>query len=406
MNYKQLESIVSEGNPQICLFGAGDIGKSIGYYFISGCGIHIDFYADNAKEAGCEIMPGIFTIDLQNLYALKENVVVFITVDRRHHKSIEEQLISNGITKIIKFDIKFRNDILISVANAKDKNVMQRYNNVLDDYEWMKHRHTYYSDEKIDIEQPKTFNEKIQWLKLNYRNDTYTHLVDKYDVKDYVAKIIGEKYVIPTLGVWEHYDDIKFDELPNQFVLKCTHDSGSTKIIFDKSQINHNELREEMEHKLSLNYYWIGSREWPYKNVIPRIIAEPYLVDESGYELKDYKVFSFNGIPRLIQVDWGRFAEHKRNLYDTEWNYIDLQIKYPTDSTHHIEKPDVLDELLHISKILSKGMPFVRLDFYIIEKQIKFGEFTFFHGGGSEKITPEEWRRTMGEWIELPNKRI
>jgi hypothetical protein len=255
--------------------------------------------------------------------------------------------------------------------------------------------------EKLNLKEPKTFNEKIQWLKLHDRRQEYTQLVDKYEVKKIVAEKIGEQYIIPTLGVWNHFDEINFDALPNQFVLKCTHDSGSIVIVKDKAQLNKAEARKILEEGLGRNYYYSG-REWPYKNVKPRIIAEKYMIDESGIELKDYKVFNFDGVPKFIQVDFGRFTEHKRNLYTLDWEYIDAAIKFPNDREEIIEKPEKLEEMLFLSKKLSYGMPHVRTDFYSINDRIYFGELTFYHGSGFEKFTPDRFGEVVGSYLKLP----
>lgn len=254
----------------------------------------------------------------------------------------------------------------------------------------------------LDLENPKTFNEKLQWLKLHDHNPLYTTMVDKYAVKKYVAEKIGEQYIIPTLGVWEHFDDIDFDELPNQFVLKCTHDSGSIVVVPDKSKMDKVAAKKKLENGLRYNYYYWGY-EWPYKNVPPRIIAEKFMVDESGVELKDYKVFNFDGIPKAIQVDYDRFTNHKRNIYDAEWKYIDMSIEYPTDANHQIAKPKNLEKMLELAGKLSEGIPHARTDFYVINDAIYFGEITFYHGAGLEHFVPEKYDGVFGEWIKLPN---
>lgn len=254
----------------------------------------------------------------------------------------------------------------------------------------------------LDLENPRTFNEKIQWLKLYDHRPEYTTMVDKYAAKKWVADRIGEQYIIPTLGVWEHFDEIDFDGLPEQFVLKCTHDSGGVVLVADKSKLDKKAAKRKIEKHLKYNYYY-GGREWPYKNVPPRIIAEPYLTDESGTELKDYKIFNFDGQPKLIQVDYGRFAEHKRNLYSTDWQYIEASILYPTDPDHQIEKPKNLDKMLELAHKLSEGYPHVRTDFYNIDGKILFGELTLLHGSGFEKFTPPALGEQMGQWLKLPS---
>lgn len=255
----------------------------------------------------------------------------------------------------------------------------------------------------FNLSNPKTFNEKLQWLKLNDRNPRYTTLVDKYEVREYIKEKIGEEYLIPLLGVWNTFDEIDFDKLSNQFVLKCTHDSGGIKICTDKRKFDYKEAKKFFSERIKLNYYYSG-REWPYKNVKPRIIAEKYMVDESGIELKDYKIFCFNGEPKLIQVDFGRFTEHKRNIYDLNWNLLDLSIQYSNDKKHIIDKPFNLEDMIKLSRILSEGIPHIRVDWYSINGKVYFGELTLYHGNGLEEFNPEIWNLKLGEMINLPRK--
>lgn len=253
---------------------------------------------------------------------------------------------------------------------------------------------------KLDLKNPKTFNEKLQWLKLYDHNPLYTILVDKLRVKDWVAEKIGAQYVIPTLAVWETADDIDISQLPNQFVLKCNHDSGSVVICKDKTTFDLDAAKEKLGKTLKHNFYW-EAREWAYKYVKPCVLAEVYMNDESHDELLDYKVFTFSGKPRMIQVDFGRFTSHKRNLYDNSWNFINASIQYPNDANTMIEKPKVLDEILGLAQTLSEGLIHVRVDFYLINNKIYFGEMTFYHGGGYESFSHDELALYMGSHIVL-----
>lgn len=258
---------------------------------------------------------------------------------------------------------------------------------------------------KMDFNNPVTFNEKLQWLKVYNHNPKLTIYADKYAVREHIANTIGKEYLIPLIGVYDSFDEIDFSALPNQFVLKCTHDSGSVIICKGKSTFDAKMARKKLNRCLNRNIYY-PTREWCYKNIKPRIICEQYMVDESGLELKDYKIFNFNGEPQMIQVDYNRFVEHKRNLYTTDWEYIDAAIQYPADPNVMIVKPNKLDEMLECARILSKGIPHVRTDFYSIEDKIYFSEMTFYHGSGYEQFTPEEWDYTLGSWLELPDKKL
>lgn len=255
---------------------------------------------------------------------------------------------------------------------------------------------------KLNLDNPQTYNEKLQWLKLYDRRPEYTKMVDKAEAKKYVANIIGEGYIIPTLGVYNSFDDINFDNLPNQFVIKCTHDSGGVVVCKDKSTLDIKAARKKIEYGLSKTNFW-GTREWPYKNVEPRIIIEQYLEDESGYELKDYKVHCFNGEPKFILVASGRYQNDIRfNFYDLNWNLMPFEKSHKRiDSNITIAKPDNLDEMLDLAKALSVNIPHLRVDFYNVKNKIYFGELTFFPASGLGKFNPKEWDYKIGEWLSL-----
>lgn len=255
--------------------------------------------------------------------------------------------------------------------------------------------------QKLDLNNPKKFNEKLQWLKLYDRKPLYTLLADKYEVKKYIKELIGEEYIIPLLGVYNSYNEIDFDKLPNQFVLKPNHTSGDIYICKDKSKIDYEGLKKQTKNWMTREYYWLH-REWPYKNIKPRIISEQFMVDESGIELKDYKIFCFNGKPKLIEVDFGRFKSHQRNFYTTEWEYLDFMLEYPTDATRIIKKPVKLNEMLYLAEKISTDIPHVRIDFYSINNHIFFGEVTFYHESGYGEFTPESYDYLLGSWINLP----
>ncbi len=254
---------------------------------------------------------------------------------------------------------------------------------------------------KLNIINPKTFNEKLQWLKLYDRDPLYTNLVDKYEVRKYIAEAIGEEYLVPLIGVWNSFDEIDFSKLPNKFVLKCTHDSGGVIICKDKSKLKINSVIKSINRKLKRNYYYYG-REWPYKNIKPRIIAEKFM-GEWNKDLKDYKFFCFNGEPKLILVCSERYRDTglKETFFDTAWNITN--IKRPGHSRDiNIHKPTKLDEMLSLSKKLSEGKSFIRVDFYEINGQVYFGELTFYPASGFTGFKPEKYDEILGGWIEIP----
>lgn len=257
----------------------------------------------------------------------------------------------------------------------------------------------------IDIDHPKTFNEKIQWLKLYDNRPIKTELADKYAVRKYISQKIGDKYLIPLLGVWDSFEEIDFSLLPDRCVLKCTHSSSMNMVVNDKSQLNYTEADRQFKQWLGINYAYKSGFEMHYADIPPRIVAEKLLETEDGQDLRDYKVFVFNGKVKLIQVDIDRQHVHRRNLYTTEWEYVPCSIRYPTAPDVAVERPVCLDEMIHLAEVLGEGFIHVRVDFYIWKGQIYFGELTFAHGSGTEKFEPEEYDLTMGSWMELPEKR-
>lgn len=258
---------------------------------------------------------------------------------------------------------------------------------------------------KLDLENPKTFNEKLQWLKLYERRPEYALMTDKYLVREYIKEKIGEEVLIPLLGVWENAKDIDFNKLPNSFVLKCNHDSGSVVVCSDKNKLDIAETIKKLNKALKIQYYW-KSREWNYHDIKPRIIAEKYMTDESGVGLTDYKFFCFNGVPSFIQLDRGRFVNHIRNFYTSNWEYIPVEYGCKNDPSLEIEKPIQFEKMMKYAKKLSKGIPHVRVDFYISGGKIYFGELTFHHGGGAMNVVPFSYDEEWGKLLELPNKFI
>ena len=225
-------------------------------------------------------------------------------------------------------------------------------------------------------------------------------MVDKYEAKEYVKKIIGEEYIIPTLGVWDNFDEIDFDKLPNQFVLKTTHDSGGIVVCKDKTKLDLNVARKKLEKSLQHNFFY-EHREYPYKDVKPRIIAEKFMVDESGTELKDYKFFCFDGIVKMLFVATDRPFDTRFDFYDMDFKHLPFKQGHPL-ATKEIRKPNGFEEMKRIASTLSKGIPHVRVDLYDINGKIYFGELTFFHFSGNVPFEPKEWDYKIGEWLKLP----
>lgn len=258
---------------------------------------------------------------------------------------------------------------------------------------------------KLDLDNPKTFNEKLQWLKLYDRNPEYTRMVDKYEAKGYVKEKLGgdsEKHIIPTLGVWEHFDDIDFDSLPEQFVLKTTHDSGTVVICKDKNRLDKDDAKQKIEKSLQHNFYSYG-REWPYKNVHPRIIVEKY-IELSSPDCAEYKLFCYNGKVNWVMVCMGKAhsdSERTNDGFDREFNHLPVRFIAP-NANFTIEKPKEWEQLIEFAERLSKGITQLRVDTYLVNGNIYFGELTFFHDSGLCPITPAEWDLKLGKGLELP----
>lgn len=278
--------------------------------------------------------------------------------------------------------------------------------NLLPDKPFLKLMFYVRMNKRLNLKSPNTFNEKLQWLKLYDRKPIYTTMVDKYEAKKYVADNIGEEYIIPTLGVWDSFDEIDFDLLPNQFVLKCTHDSGGLVICRDKSALDMKVARKKITASLGMNYYLHG-REWPYKNLKPRIIAEKYMESGNDQDLIDYKFYCFGGEPKFLYVSHGLSDHSTAHISYASLNWEKLPFKRNdfSDFDELPPKPLNFDKMIELSKQLSANIPFLRVDFYEINNRIYFGELTFFPGSGFTSFNPEEWDYTLGSWIELPPKK-
>lgn len=256
---------------------------------------------------------------------------------------------------------------------------------------------------KLDLDNPKTFCEKLQWLKIHGREEIYTTMADKYLAKQFIAGKIGERYVVPLLGVWDRFDDIDFDALPDKFVLKCNHDSGSAIICRDKTKLDKENARKILEKSLKTDYF-ILKREWPYKNINRRIIAEEYLEDEPGVNLFDYKFFCLNGVPRIMYVIEGASDNPTEAFFDMEQNYLDLEMEDPRPEIPP-RLPDCFDEMKRLAAELSDGVPFLRVDFFCVKGRLYVGELTFFHESGFGEIKPKEWDEKLGNMLDLSRVR-
>lgn len=280
--------------------------------------------------------------------------------------------------------------------------LLTRFGGILPDKQYLQLMFHAQLGYKLNLKNPKTFNEKLQWLKLYDRRPEYTQMVDKVEAKKYVSNIIGEEHIIPTLAVYDRAEDINFDTLPNQFVLKVTHDSGGIVICKDKAKLDRREAIMKLSQGLKENFFYMN-REWPYKNVQPRIIAEKYMCDEYG-ELRDYKWFCFDGEPKAMFVATDRFAEDeetKFDFFDVDFNHLPFTNGHP-NAIEEIKKPTAFEGMKKLAAQLSRGLTHVRVDFYEVNGHIYFGELTFYHWSGFKNFNPSEWDLIFGSWMKLP----
>ncbi len=259
---------------------------------------------------------------------------------------------------------------------------------------------------KLNIKNPILYPEKLQWLKYYYHNPLYTTLVDKYAVRDWIKEKIGEECLVPIYGVYDTFDEIDFSTLPNQFVMKCTHDSGSVIICKNKNELEIEKARSTIETALSINHFY-RSREWPYKNVKPRIIIEKYMFNEDGSDANDYKFFCFDGKVKIFQVNCERQSETgtKTNFYLPPWEQVDIRDAGYAPSSYELKKPEKLEEMICLAEQIAQyTLPHARIDFNLFNNRIYFGEITFYHCGGRKFFEPFSANEMFSEWLILPAK--
>lgn len=273
--------------------------------------------------------------------------------------------------------------------------------NALPDETYLKMRYKREMHRPLNLENPTLYTEKLNWLKLHDRRPEYVIMADKVKAKEYVAEKFGTQYIIPTLGVWEDPDQIDFDALPDQFVLKCNHNSGTGMCICkDKKTLDIPKVKKELRRGLKENYYK-RFREWPYKDIPRRILAEQYMVDDSGVELRDYKMHCFNGEPKLMEYHRGRFEKHYIEHYDMQCRCTAFQQRGDIPAPTPLEKPECWEEMIEKSRVLAQGIPYLRVDWYFANGQLYFGEMTFYNGAGFSPFVGEQ-EALVGSWLQLP----
>lgn len=311
------------------------------------------------------------------------------------------------INKILK-ELRYGSSIAFLTALVIYKiNVFLKYRMFGDRFYISKHFKLIFGYD-LDLSQPKTLNEKFQWYKINYRNPLIIQCADKYAVREYVSKIIGHKYLIPLEFHTQDYKDIKPENLPDYpFIIKANHTAGTNHIVREKSKVDWNRVQADCRWWLHLNYYYI-EKEWQYNKIKPRIVVEKLLIDTDGQVPSDYKLYYFDGKFEFLQLDLNRFTNHKRNLYDKDWNLLpftwstldaDKNPVYTNGGA--VERPKNWDKLIELGEKLAKPFPFVRVDFYLLNDEIYFGELTFHTGGGYSHISPIEWDLYYGKKVPL-----
>ena len=291
-----------------------------------------------------------------------------------------------------------------NAINKKKRFMMLGLFGWVPDKPWLKFLYRIKNGCWMDFNDPCSFNEKLQWLKVYGIRPEYTKMVDKYTVKDFVAARVGDEYVIPTLGVWDKTDDIELDSLPNEFVLKTTHGGGGYGVVIceNKDSFDRRNAIKSLNESMSFS---VGNayREYPYLGVQKRIIAEALIKPENGGDLRDYKFFCFNGTPRFFKIDFDRQTNHKANYYSLDGKLLPYgEVVCPPDPNADIEIPSNLSKMIHVAQQLSKGIPFVRVDLYNVDGHVYFGELTFFPASGLAKWTDKKWDKEIGEMLELP----
>ena len=256
-----------------------------------------------------------------------------------------------------------------------------------------------------NLRNPKTYNEKLQWLKLHDRNPAYVPMVDKLKAKELVAQKIGSEYIIPTIRIWDSPQEICFDELPNQFVLKCNHNSGGVVVCRNKSELDQAKALAKLSRAFRENFFYRG-REWPYKNIEKKVFAEVYMEDKATSELRDYKFFVFDGKVKALFVACGRIKSIKElrfDFFDENYQHLEVQRHYPKAAVPP-QKPVNFEEMKRLAETLGKDLPHVRIDFYEVDGKVYFGEYTFFSGSGIVPFEPECWDEIFGSWLKLPKQ--
>ena len=383
-----------EKSKKVIIYGAGKVGSALALRYLDKEDEYdlLCFAVSDKTENKKEVF-GLPVFEIAELIDYREEAVVLIGVSQQYQKAVTDMLNKYGFKNVVSPLYREKNYRYYAELDVK------KYGDVL--AQWYR----IHTGMKLDWNNLKTYNEKLQWLKLYDQTEEKRILSDKFRVRDFVREKIGEEHLVPLLGCWDSFDEIDFEKLPSEFVLKCNHGSGWNLVVHNKEDLNFPKVKEQFDSWMMLNYAFCSGFELNYKGIKPQIIAEQMLYLPKGEELRDYKVFVFGGKAKIVQVDIDRNTYHRRNLYTRDWTYLPYGIGYPMAGDVEIKKPDCLDELIMLSEALGAGFRHVRVDFYIIDDKVYFGEMTFSHGSGTEKFTSNEFALEMGSWIALPETR-
>ncbi len=375
---------------KIYIYGAGEVGKEV-YIYLKEYGLQdkISAFLVTVCAGEAEKIEDIRIRGIRETNISEEDVVI-IAAAERHRR---------GMVQTCQ-DMQIKNIYEVAVFNSKE----YAYYHALSEEEYPNELKEWYKDrtgEELNLENPQTFNEKINWMKLYDRDPRKTVLADKYLVRNYVKEKIGEEYLIPLLGVWNSFDDIDFDVLPNQFVLKCNHGFACNLIVKDKCKLNIEETRQKFAKWMNTNYAFECGFELQYKDIEPKIIAEEYISPDGKSDLPDYKFFCFNGEVKFLWTVIDRYADYKRILFTPEWERLPYSVHEVAPANCIVPKPEGLDEMLCIAKKLSEGFKHVRVDLYFNAGKIYFGEMTFTSESGTAEFIPKEFGKMVGDMLVL-----
>jgi hypothetical protein len=396
---------IKNWDKEVCIYGAGDCGQNWGFELIKLAGFKICCYIDNyVNQKECNGYPIRRAEFIEN----NKELLYFILMSPKSAIEVQEQLRMIGVDNYFVFPSyeSYLKELPAELEITNDEYLNKKLSFITDDKEYLERRYFQRLGKELNLKNPTKFSEKMQWLKLYDRKDLYTRLVDKYEVKKWVEEKIGKEHVVPLYGVWDSFDDINFDELPETFVLKTNHSSDGVIICKDKNTFDKDAAKKELEDSLKINTYY-ADREWPYKNVKPKIIAEKYIETLCKPDSVEYKVTCMNGKPEFVTICKGvahsSFDARTNNHYDLNFKEIPFYAFYK-NSKEGFKKPKQWNEILGIACVLAADIPTVRVDFYIDKGIVYFGEMTFFTWSGFPPFVPEEYDEIFGEKLCLPKK--